>query len=110
MARAVTIYRNSADDRRGPAASSPFRSESDQARYLAAQEMVAKREHELAGLQDILARTKDRSTRKILTQRISATRNNLSSWLRYIEDDAPRDKRAVVTPPKKTRKRVAKTA
>ena len=107
MARAVTIYRDSADDRKGPATSSPFRSKSEETRYLAAQEMVAKREHELAGLKEILSRTSDRSTQKILAQRILATKNNLNSWLRYIEDATPREKRAVIHPPKKTRKKVA---
>lgn len=110
MARAVTIYRHSADDRKGPAQSSPFRSDSDQARYIAAQEMVAKREHELAGLREILSNTTDRSTQRILAQRILATKNNLDSWLRYIDDASPREKRAVIHPPKKARKRVAKTA
>lgn len=98
MAKAVTIWRDSADDRKGPPQASPFRSKSEEARYVAAQEMVAKRERELAGLQEILSRTTDRSTQKILAQRIKGTKNNLASWLRYIDQATPREPRAVVQP------------
>lgn len=98
MARAVTISRHAADDRRGPAKSSPFRSKSDDTRLIGALEMVRKRHEELRGLEEILAATTDRRTRLVVQARIRATRNNLQSWEDYLDDEAPREPRAVITP------------
>jgi hypothetical protein len=115
---ATTITRNSSDDRKGPAKSSPFRSTSDLVRMEAALEMVAKREEELTGLLEIMASISDTQTQRILAQRIRATKNNLDSWKAYVSganekyEEAYREPRAVVTLKKKptTRKRVAKAA
>lgn len=104
MAKAVTITRNSADDRRGPKSRSPFRSQMPSKRVAAAEAMLAKRERELEGLLEILARTSDTQTQRILAQRIRATKNNLDSWKAYAsganeKDEACyREPRAVVTP------------
>jgi hypothetical protein len=112
MAKAVTITRHAADDRRGPANLSPFRSKSEETRYAAALDMVAKREEELAGLREIHARVSDRQTQRILAQRILATRNNLRSWEDYVAKHAPREPRAVIhpTPIKPARKSRARKA
>lgn len=111
MSRAVTITRHAADDRRGPAKASPFRSKSEETRYNAALEMIAKREEELAGLREILSRISDQQTQRILAQRILATRNNLRSWEDYVAKHAPREPRAVIHPtpikPRRVRRRAA---
>lgn len=112
MARAVTITRHAADDRRGPANLSPFRSKSEETRYNAALEMIAKREEEMAGLREILSRISDLQTQRILAQRILATRNNLRSWEDYVAKHAPREPRAVIHPQpvKKARRSRARKA
>jgi hypothetical protein len=95
VARAITISRHSADDRRGPARLSPFRSEDEEIRYWAAWKMIAKRTEELAGLEQIVPAT--RQERAALRLRIAATKNNLVSWETYIED-FEREPRAVIHP------------
>lgn len=115
MAKAVTIYRNSADDRKGPAKASPFRAKDESTRVKAAEEMIAKRRNELDGLQEILRKTTDKKTQRILAQRILATANNLKSWESYLDgsnerdEEAYREKRAVVIPPKRARAVARKT-
>lgn len=118
MSKAVTITRHSSDDRKGPANRSPFRSQMESRRVDAALEMIAKREAELAGLLEILAKTSDRQTQRILAQRIRATKNNLDSWKDYFsganekDEECYREPRAVVHPKKyqAPRKRVARVA
>ena len=103
MARAVTISRHAADDRQGPARLSPFRSEDEEIRYWAAWKMIAKREEELAGL--LLITPTSAQEKRILAQRIAATKNNLAAWEAYIAD-FDREPRAVIHPaPVKTRRR-----
>lgn len=94
----VTVERRSKADRLGPANTSPFRSALPGRRLIAAEEMVAIREEELAGLEAILATTTDRRKHAAIALRIRATRNNLQSWLDYLDEDAPREPRAVITP------------
>lgn len=90
--------RNSADDRKGAANTSPFRSKADQARYLAATKMIGKRYAEIATLEQALASTDNKAEQKRLRLRLQASRNNLRSWEDYIAKEAPREPRAVITP------------
>lgn len=110
---ATTTARSSRDDRQGPPSRSPFRSKSDQTRHIAALEMITKRQQELLDLQGILASTKDVRTKRILSQRIRATKMNLDSWLSYLDgtnekdEECYREPRAVIQPRRprsKTRK------
>lgn len=103
MSRAVTISRYAADDRRGPAHRSPFRSRAEQTRYTAALQMITKRSEELTGLEVIAEHTNDPRTRRVLAQRIKATRNNLASWEAYIRN-CDREPGAVVHPTPQRRK------
>lgn len=108
----TTIARDSADDRKGPANRSPFRSQNPSKRYIAGLEMIAKREQELEDLSALLAVTKDQKTKRILSQRIRATAANLESWNTYMsegnerEETAYREPRAVVHPPKPDNKAI----
>ena len=90
--------RNSRDDRRGAANTSPFRSKAAEQRYLAAMQMVVKRTQEMAALERVLGNTSDIKEQRRLTTRLLATRNNLRSWEAYIADNTPREPRAVITP------------
>lgn len=88
-------------DRDGAAASSPFRSHKPAHRIVAARAMVEKREAEIAGLERALAAAETLKVQRILTTRLLASRNNLQSWLAYLEEDeAPREARAVIITPK----------
>jgi len=87
-------------DRPGPASSSPFRSSKAGNRIVAARAMIEKREAEVAALEKALGAADNLKIQKILTTRLRATRNNLESWLTYLEEDeAPRERRAVIIPP-----------
>lgn len=100
----TTIARHSDDDRLGEKESSPFRSSQPSKRYIAALEMKQKRQAELDDLTALLERTHDQRTLRILSQRILATRNNLRSWVDYLEgtneQQKPcyRESKAVITP------------
>lgn len=98
MARVVTISRHSADDRKGPPQSSPFRSSNPATRWIAALEMVQKRHEEIAGLEKILGQAKDAKTQRLVRQRLLATKNNLQSWEDYLTAQHPKQTRAVITP------------
>lgn len=99
MTRAVTITRHSADDRQGPPHLSPFRDEDEGTRVAAALEMVAKRQHEITGLERLLANKHNTpATKRIIRERIAASKRNLVSWEDYLRDHAEQERRAVVHP------------
>lgn len=89
--------RHSADDRKGPRTSSPFRSKVETTRLVAAQQMVIKRLEEVVALEREIGRASGAERRR-LTTRLTATRNNLRSWQDYIAKNTPREPRAVITP------------
>ena len=90
--------RNSRDDRKGAATTSPFRSKAEDKRLLAAMQMVVKRTQEIAALERVLDNTTDIKEQRRLTTRLLASKNNLRSWQDYIADNTPREPRAVITP------------
>lgn len=105
MARAITKSRYSKTaDRRKPANQSPFRSENENTRAKAARQMVDKRTRELVALEVRLAQTKEAKTRRVIQQRITATKNNLESWMDYLlgtnerDEECYREPRAVIIP------------
>lgn len=105
MARAITTSRYSKTaDRKKPANQSPFRSDNETKRVKAARQMVEKRTKELVGLEVRLANTKDARTRRVVQQRITATKNNLESWMDYLlgtgdrDEECYREPRAVIIP------------
>lgn len=107
MAKAITTTkRNSRTaDLNKQAASSPFRSKSEQRRIKAAHEMARKRTEEIVGLETMLAtQTLSVAQRRIAQQRLNATRRNLASWVDYLtgqnemDEVAYREPRAVVIP------------
>jgi hypothetical protein len=99
---APVMSRHSATaDRPGPASSSPFRSSKPANRIVAARAMITKREAEISALEKALDEADNVKVQRILTTRLLATRNNLRSWLAYLEEDeAPRERRAVIIPPR----------
>lgn len=80
------------------AAQSPFRSHDDEERAQAAAEMLLKRGQELVVLEARLAKATTATHRNALRTRIAATRRNMQSWLDYLQDEAPRERRAVMHP------------
>lgn len=92
--------RHSADDRKGDPTSSPFRSEVESTRLKGAFAMVLKRTQEIYALEAELATATEQSpaARQRLRNRLTASRNNLASWEAYIDQNAPRERRAVITP------------
>lgn len=95
---ATVKVRHSADDRKGPRTSSPFRSKAPSTRLIAAQQMVIKRLEEIVALERALGQTGDRAEQRRLTTRLLASKNNLRSWQDYIAQNSPREPRAVITP------------
>lgn len=105
MAKSITAARDSRTaDRKRPAQQSPFRSKSESTRLAAARKMVAKRTEELVGLEVRLAQAPNLRQRRILQQRITATKNNLESWMDYLtganerDEECYREPRAVIIP------------
>lgn len=77
---------------------SPFRSTDDDTRFRHALAQVDKRDAEIAKIEAVLARpSTPAKVRKLLETRLKATENNLKSWITYLGDAAPRERRAVVT-------------
>lgn len=99
MARAYTASRYSRTaDRPAPASHSPFHSYRPSRREIGAHQMVEKRETELAALEGCLRTERNPREQKRLAQRILATKNNLESWLDYLEEGAYRVQGAVIVP------------
>lgn len=105
MAKAITTSRYSKTaDRRKPASASPFRAKDESTRVKAARQMVEKRTKELVVLEVRLASAKDLRTRRALQQRVTATKNNLESWMDYLlgtgdrDEECYREPRAVIIP------------
>lgn len=97
MAKAITTSRYSRTaDRQGPASQSPFRSANPSKRYIAALEMVQKREAEIVVLEQALAKSMSYAEQKRLAERILASKNNLAAWETYIKQKWPREPRAVI--------------
>lgn len=98
MATAAILSRYAADDRKGPKSASPFRSKSDEKRFLGAVTMMAKRSDEIAALEKALSGHLSAADRKRALLRLQASKNNLQSWTDYVEEGWPRETRAVITP------------
>lgn len=81
-----------------PIQASPFRSEDEDRRIRAAEDMLQKRLSELASLYLLNEKETDPKKQRKLAQRILATKNNIKSWTTYLADNAPREPRAVIDP------------
>lgn len=90
--------RHSADDRKGAPTDSPFRSKAEGTRLKGAFAMVMKRTQEIYALEAEITQEASPAARRRLQTRLTASRNNLASWQAYIDQDAPRERRAVITP------------
>jgi hypothetical protein len=60
--------------------------------------MVLKRTQEIHALEAEIASANESGIKRRLQQRLQASRNNLASWQAYIDQDAPRERGAVITP------------
>lgn len=80
------------------AARSPFASTKKTERIRAAHQMIAQREREMAHLSALLDKATDAKKRRVLTQRLLATKHNLDSWRDYVGADYYREPRAVIVP------------
>lgn len=62
-----------------------------------ADQMVVKSTGEIAGVEKRLDRTSARAEQRRPTTRLLASKKNLRSWQDYIDQNSPREPRAVVT-------------
>lgn len=99
MTTAITTSRFSRTaDRPGPASASPFRSKQESTRYVAALAMIGKRQQEIKALTKALEQADTFKDQRRITTRLKACQNNLQAWDTYLEQQQPREPRAVVIP------------
>lgn len=90
----ATTTRNSQSEVVGR--NSPYRSKRSGTRNVAAARLVAKRTTEIAALMEALRTSPTAAQQRVLKARIKASRANLQAWLKYIDNEAPRETRAVM--------------
>lgn len=94
----MAAQRNSSDDRKGAATTSPFRSKQASKRLMAALDMIQKRTTEIAQLGVLIEAAESVGEKRRLSVRLSASKNNLASWRDYVEQNYGYVKGAVITP------------
>ena len=81
-----------------PQGESIFASSIPEYRERLAWETLAKRVHELGTLRAALAGASGSKTQLVLQRRIQATENNRQSWVNYLDNLAPKVRRATIQP------------
>lgn len=80
---------------------SPFRSNDEGLRADKAVDYILQREAEIMALEIRLSKAQRPGHKRVLALRLQATRASLTSWSDYLNNDAPREARAVMIPRKR---------